>query len=1060
MMCVIMVIAMMPAMAFAEEGEVTADDQQIVNPVVEDGNQQDPEEPIEDLEINDLAELKAFRDAVNGGNDYKGKIVTLAADIDLANEEWTPIGQVTFDRAGDGSYVVNSVFKGTFDGQNHTISNLKITDSEANGVGLFGAATNATIKNININNVNIVADGTAAAIAGYMIDYSYPSVIDNCHVSGNISIVADWAYVGGIAAYGHANISNCSVVADGTGVLTSENRNAVAGIMGWNYGFSVTGCQVKNLDLTGWANIAGVEGYVPGGHTISECDVDNVNITKTRVDGIATVGLASGGWSYSASKAITIANNSFNNITLNGNYVYSSSANILYGGEYSANASSNFVTENNTQESITNNLIEVVKDAAAFKEKVEAGGTVTLINDITLSETINITKDVVIEGNGNTITSSASKAFVIKDGATVTVKDCTINASTDGFYLGVKDVDGDSAETAILNINSGATVNAGECCVVVYAGTLNTAGTLTGNTKLDDEDSYAAVQGSGNLGKNATTVINVTGGSITNNTDLAIYQPQAGQLNISGGTITGTTAVYVKAGSLNVTGGTLVATGTKADYNTNNDGGDSTGDTVVIEAYKDSYNPMGTIELNGGTFNSANAEAVATYEQSSEDNAPEKFVKGGVFNTNPLAYVADSTKVYLQNNTYYVGTAPDFSGNNNTWVKGNDGIYTEAYVEPYYPPVDPTPVTPAPSTPKDDVVTNETTNTGAAGETVVTPTTNANVSASTTTTTTETGAAKTETTVEQTTADKIVESAVANKSEEVVIDATTAPAPTTGTTGTTTPAAETTEAAVVIPTQTIETIATETDAAVTIKTDVAEIKLDNTAAAAIAEQAADDGTISIVAVKTDEVVVEEETVTGETEKVTEVHFELKVVCSERGVIGDFQGGTVTVTVPVPEDMHTEELVAVYIDAQGHYHRVTGVKNANGTFTFTTDHFSSYAVMTAEEAEKAIAEQKAKVESVKLKLRSANTKTSKGKKAIKLTVSEVTDTGIDFDGYVIYRSTKKTSGFKKIYTTKTGTYYNTSAKKGVKYYYKAKGFVTIDGEKVYTDWSLKAIRTAK
>jgi len=390
-------------------------------------------------------------------------------------------------------------------------------------------------------------------------------------------------------------------------------------------------------------------------------------------------------------------------------------------------------------------------------------------------------------------------------------------------------------------------------------------------------------------------------------------------------------------------------------------------------------------------------------------------------------------------------------------AEGQNVVTMESLVIPKKeaPVVDYTPVTP--STPKDDVVTNETTNTGAAGETVVAPTTNADVSASTTTTKTETGEAKTETKVEQTTADKIVESAVANKSEEVVIDATTAPAPATGTT---TPAVETTEAAVTIPTATIEIIAEQTDAAVTIKTDVAEIKLDNTAAAAIAEQAAEDGTISIVAVKTDEKVVEEETATGETETVTEVHFELKVVCSERGVIGDFQGGTVTVTVPVPEDMHTEELVAVYIDAQGHYHRVTGVKNANGTFTFTTDHFSSYAVMTAEEAEKAIAEQKAKVESIKLKLRSANSKTSKGKKAIKLTVSEVTDTGIDFDGYVIYRSTKKTSGFKKIYTTKTGTYYNTSAKKGVKYYYKAKGFVTIDGEKVYTGWSKKAIRTAK
>ena len=98
--------------------------------------------------------------------------------------------------------------------------------------------------------------------------------------------------------------------------------------------------------------------------------------------------------------------------------------------------------------------------------------------------------------------------------------------------------------------------------------------------------------------------------------------------------------------------------------------------------------------------------------------------------------------------------------------------------------------------------------------------------------------------------------------------------------------------------------------------------------------------------------------------------------------------------------------------------------------------------------------------MQLKLRSANSKTSKGKKAIKLTVSEVTDTGIDFEGYVVYRSTKKNSGYKKIYTTKTGTYYNTSAKSGVKYYYKAKGFVTIDGEKVYTGWSKKAIRTAK
>ena len=92
---------------------------------------------------------------INSGKDYKGKSFSLLCDIDLNNLEWTPIG------CGE------TPFEGNFNGNNFTISNLKISKAvdftiKAGGsqinsktAGLFGFCGCTSLYGINISNAVI-----------------------------------------------------------------------------------------------------------------------------------------------------------------------------------------------------------------------------------------------------------------------------------------------------------------------------------------------------------------------------------------------------------------------------------------------------------------------------------------------------------------------------------------------------------------------------------------------------------------------------------------------------------------------------------------------------------------------------------------------------------------------------------------------------------------------------------------------------------------------------------------------------------------------------------------
>ena len=236
--------------------------------------------------ISSLDDLTAFREAVNGGDAYEGRTVTLTENIELNSvADWTPIGNG--ERSGTG-YTGNA-FKGTFDGGNHTISNLTITSGESSAaIGLFGVVDGGTVKNITLSNVSINASSNknAGAAIGLMVNNA---AADNIAVSGSVS-AADG--VGGVVGRMTVSgtISNCVNSANVTGA-------AAGGIVGKAY-YTGTGVEMNITNCTNSGTITGTTTGGAGGivgfsaTNVSGC-TNNGTITST-ADGVNLGGIV--GW--------------------------------------------------------------------------------------------------------------------------------------------------------------------------------------------------------------------------------------------------------------------------------------------------------------------------------------------------------------------------------------------------------------------------------------------------------------------------------------------------------------------------------------------------------------------------------------------------------------------------------------------------------------------------------------------------------------------------------------------------------------------------------------------
>lgn len=288
--------------------------------------------------ISTAEELAIFATQVNEGENFKGKKVYLLSDIDLAGNEWTPIGNST------------NQFQGTFDGNNKTISNLVITGNNSN-VGLFGMTTNGEIKNLTVNNAEVSGYLNVAVVAGT----PYTSKYTNIKVTGHVE-VNGFAYVGAVGGKNaYANWTDVTVDVDETSYVNANSvendtayRTYVGGVCGFNGEGGHTFTNIaSNIDVIGTTcDVGGLFGIAHYGNSFVNCSCSgDVEITAaTEAADAEEMGGIAGVWHNQNGTKVTFDGCSFTG-TLKANITegVDLSDNTIVGKAYSASGTGELI---------------------------------------------------------------------------------------------------------------------------------------------------------------------------------------------------------------------------------------------------------------------------------------------------------------------------------------------------------------------------------------------------------------------------------------------------------------------------------------------------------------------------------------------------------------------------------------------------------------------------------------------------------------------------------------------------------------------------------------------
>lgn len=290
----------------------------------------------------------------------------------------------------------------------------------------------------------------------------------------------------------------------------------------------------------------------------------------------------------------------------------------------------------------------------------KSGETVKLLADASVKETIRVddNRSITIDLNGNNVNAPeiSNQLFLLSEGSLKVTGKGKLESKGDIFKLEGNIVglnsDRETKRAEVYIDKEVEVISTENCCIYIIG--KGAKADVFGNLKSLGE--YATIQGNGSYteaNNRSDTVINIYPGAVVGHEGgMAIYHPQYGTLNITGGTIVGnTTGIEMRAGKLSVSGDSVITgNGIPVEITPNGNGSTTEGAGIAVAQHTTKL-PL-EVEIKGGTISGFSA----IYQSNPQNNPADAIAKvklvisGGNFKA-----INGGTKVlYSENCTNFV----------------------------------------------------------------------------------------------------------------------------------------------------------------------------------------------------------------------------------------------------------------------------------------------------------------------------------------------------------------------------------------------------------------------